>query len=187
MGLPLRGHRFDVALPRVPGWLGSLAERRRAADGKARLQKKERSEMKRGTLFAVMAIAAVIFAGTAPASAQVTTSAGEYIQRHVVTVGFPFIINGKQLPAGKYSIEQPTNELLIFQEEKGGAPRIEAPVITRLAAPSTPISEPKLVFDKVGSTYYLSEVWFRGKDGFLLYGSKEAHTHQSVKAEPTKK
>jgi hypothetical protein len=147
----------------------------------------ERSPSRRYVLFAAMLIAAVVFAGTAPASAQQTNAAGEYAQPHVVTVGFPFMLSGKQLPAGRYTIEQPTSELLIFQEEKNGAPRIEAAVITRLAAPATPLTASKLIFDKVGNTYYLSEVWFRNRDGFLLYGSKEAHTHQGVTAETKKK
>jgi hypothetical protein len=143
--------------------------------------------MKRQVLFATAVVAAVVLAGAAPAFAQETTSTGEYAQSHDVTVGFPFIIAGKQLPAGKYTIEAPTSELLIFQEEQKGAPRIEARVITRLAAPETPLAQSKLIFDKVGTTYYLSEVWFRNMDGFLLYGSKEAHTHQGVTAEPKKK
>jgi len=141
----------------------------------------------RRVLFAVVMIAAMVFAAAGPAAAQVTSPEGEYVQPHTVTVAFPFVVGGKTLPAGRYTIEQPTRELLIFQEEKAKAPRVEAPVITRLAAPATPITAPKLIFDKVANTYYLSEVWFRGADGFLLYGAKEAHTHSSVNTEPKKK
>jgi hypothetical protein len=142
--------------------------------------------MKRQVLSAAVLVAAVVLAGAAPATAQEAGSMGEYIQPHDATIQFPFVLSGKQMPAGKYMIDQPTSELLIFQEEAKGAPRIEARVITRLAAPSTPISDPKLIFDKVGNTYYLSEVWFPNRDGFLLYGAKEPHTHQAVKAEKKK-
>jgi hypothetical protein len=154
---------------------GSVGRRRKGTG------KKERSEMKRRVLFATVVSAAVVLAGATLAYAQQTTTTGEYVRRHVVTVAFPFTVGGKQLPAGKYSIEQPTRDLLIFQEEKKDGARVQAPVISRLPAPATPITESKLLFDKVGNTHYLSEVWFRGVDGFLLYSSKEAHTRVTVK------
>jgi hypothetical protein len=55
-------------------------------------------------------------------------------------------------------------------------------VLTRIAEPDPPASEAKVVFDKVGDVYYLSEVWMPGSDGFLLMATKEKHTHVKVKA-----
>src|SRR5512143_3851769 len=81
--------------------------------------------------------------GTNSAWAQVTSATGEYIQPQVIETTFPFEVGGKTLPAGKYDIEQPTRDLLIFRPAKG-AP-IEAPVITRLAQPAKPLVEPKVV------------------------------------------
>jgi hypothetical protein len=114
------------------------------------------------------------------ASAQVTSSTGEYIQPQIMETTFPFEVGGKTLPAGRYDIEQPTRDLLIFRPVKG--PAVEAPVMTRLAKPFTPLLEPKIIFDKVNDTYYISEVWLPDQDGFLLGGIKEAHTHQAVKS-----
>jgi hypothetical protein len=143
--------------------------------------------MKHGALAVALLLAvAGMLAGTGQVFAQETSSAGEFITPHTATVGFPFVIGDQTLPAGKYTIEQPTRELLIFQEEKRGAPRVEAKVITRLAARELPNSQPTLVFDKVGETYHLSEVWFRGRDGFLIYGTQAPHTHQHAKADMKK-
>ena len=82
--------------------------------------------------------------------------------------------------AGKYDIEQRARNLLIFRSTKG--PAAEAPVVTRLAQPAVPLVEPKIIFDKVGDKYIVSEVWLPGRDGFLLAGTKEPHTHHAVKA-----
>jgi hypothetical protein len=55
------------------------------------------------------------------------------------------------------------------------------PVITRLAALS--VDEAKLVFDKVGNSNVLSEIWVAGEDGYLVHITKGAHTHQVTKSE----
>ena len=134
--------------------------------------------MHRRLFVAIVAVAAAaLFAAPTPVLAQQTTSAGEFVASHDFTSAFPFVVGGKTLPAGKYNIEQPTLETLVFQEAKSGAPRVEGPVVTRLAPPATALAAPRLVFDKVGDQYFLSEVWIPGHDGFLLYGAKEKHTH----------
>lgn len=122
--------------------------------------------------------------GVSGASAQVTTSSEEFIQPQIIDTTFAFEVGGKVVPAGKYDIEQITQELLVFRPAKG--PAVEAKVITRLAQPATPLVEPKVVFDKVGDKYLVSEVWLPGRDGFLLAGTKEKHTHHAVKASPKK-
>jgi hypothetical protein len=53
-------------------------------------------------------------------------------------------------------------------------------VLTRLAAPHAKLPEGRLVFDKVGDTYTLSEMWLPDKDGFLLHATKEKHTHHTT-------
>jgi hypothetical protein len=80
----------------------------------------------------------------------------------------------------EYGILQPTRELLIIRPAKGT--QVEAAVITRLAKPEVALVEPKVIFDKVGDKYTLSEVWLPGRDGFLLTGTKAPHTHHAVKA-----
>jgi hypothetical protein len=118
--------------------------------------------------------------GAGSAAAQITSPEGEYVTPHIVEITFPFQVGEKTLPAGKYDIEQPTRELLVFRPAKGAG--VEAKVITRLAQPSAPLAQPKVVFDKVGDKYTVAEVWFPGRDGFLLSGTNEQHTHHTVKA-----
>lgn len=114
------------------------------------------------------------------AVAQATPSLGKNIPSQVMDAPFPFQVAGQTLPAGKYDIEQPARDLLVFHPARGHV--IEAPVLTRLAKPLTPLVEPMIIFDKVNDTYYISEVWLPGEDGFLLGGIKEPHTHVAVKA-----
>ncbi len=38
----------------------------------------------------------------------------------------------------------------------------------------------ELVFDKIGGKFLLSEVWFPGRDGYLLLATKDAHEHAVV-------
>ena len=55
------------------------------------------------------------------------------------------------------------------------------PVITRLAGERhTNQKDAHIVFDKVGETYYLSEVWIPGQDGYLLHTTKGKHEHKVI-------
>ncbi len=120
--------------------------------------------------------------GFGRASAQATTAPAGSFQPQVIETTFPFEVGGKTVPAGKYEVEQTAPNLLVFRPASGKGATIEAPVLTRLAKPLTPITTPDVVFDKVNDSYFISEVWLPGEDGFLLGGIKEPHTHQRVKA-----
>jgi hypothetical protein len=98
----------------------------------------------------------------------------------VVHVPFRFVAAGQAHDAGAY-------ELLVSQHPgsieivPSRGPDEVIPVATRLAAPpEPPTSEGRLVFDKVGDSYTLSEVWVSDEDGFLVHSTKETHTHQTV-------
>jgi hypothetical protein len=56
------------------------------------------------------------------------------------------------------------------------------PVVTRLARRngSSDDNGPTLVFDRVGKTHALSEVWLPGQDGYLVKGTPEKHEHDIV-------
>ena len=125
--------------------------------------------------------------GSGGALAQYAPREGEHIAPQVIDVTFPFEVSAstgvtgtKTLAAGRYDIEQPTRELLVLRSAKGVM--AEVPIITRLAKPSTPLLEAKVVFDRFGDKYYISEVWIPGADGFYLGGTREVHTHETVKA-----
>jgi hypothetical protein len=122
----------------------------------------------------------VVAIGTARASAQATTPAEGYFKPLVVQIAFPFHAGGETLAAGKYFIEQATNELLIVRSVDDRA--VEVPISTRLAQPSTVLGEPAVSFDQVGESYFISEVWIPGRDGFLLSGTMVPHSHVTIKA-----
>jgi hypothetical protein len=94
-------------------------------------------------------------------------------------IPFSFTVDNKVMPAGKYEVSVSDPSLLTLTPAKG--PAIVIPVITRLAAQGG--AESKVVFDKVDNTYYLSEVWFPPRDGFMVRSTKEPHTHNVVKGE----
>jgi hypothetical protein len=97
-------------------------------------------------------------------------------------IGFKFIAAGKTLPPGNYDlvVSRDRDTIRLMPETKG--PDVFLLPITRLASPEVPNTDTRLVFDKVGNTSYLSEVWLPGEDGYLFYAAKEKHTHQIIKA-----
>ena len=53
-------------------------------------------------------------------------------------------------------------------------------VLTRISARSGNAID--VVFDKVGTEYFLSEIQMPGVDGFVFQGAPDAHTHASIRA-----
>jgi hypothetical protein len=93
-------------------------------------------------------------------------------------IPFEFTVQGKVLPAGQYQLaREPGKDMIrISGTAKGAA--IIAPVITRLSREVHTIENAHLVFDKVGETSFLSELWVPGQDGFLLHSTKGQHEHK---------
>ncbi len=97
-----------------------------------------------------------------------------------VDVPFPFQVEGKTLPAGAYEFKIDISADTVEVSAPGtGAVAL---VITRLAAPPHPGSNEHahIVFDKVGTTYTLSELWEPGTDGFLVHATKGKHEHHVI-------
>jgi hypothetical protein len=122
---------------------------------------------------------AVAMAGTGSASAQYTNPKGEPLEPQVLNVTFPFQVADKILQAGVYSIEQPSADRLVLRSAKGDV--VEMPVIVRVARLSPPLTESKVIFDRFGDSYYISEIWVPDRDGFVVGATKEVHTHHAVK------
>jgi len=101
----------------------------------------------------------------------------------VAKIAFEFKAGDKTLPAGSYKITRRSASApsLVISPEKGGENTI-LPVITRLAQSSLASTEKtgNLVFDNVGGTRVLSEVWMPGQDGFLVSTSKDEEKHEIV-------
>lgn len=95
-------------------------------------------------------------------------------------IDFPFKVDGKVLPAGTYDFVRDDygTTIRVTDENKTGA---IAEVLTRLSSQihTTP-GDAHIVFDKIGDTFVLSEVWIPGSDGYVLAVSKEKHEHRTV-------
>lgn len=95
-------------------------------------------------------------------------------QRITAEIGFAFVAGGKDLPAGKYTVEvTPAGPVMI--SGPGGA-RAVMPVITTLGRHDQD-PDTEFVFDKVDGKPVLSEVWMPKRDGLLLLATKGPHEH----------
>ena len=94
-------------------------------------------------------------------------------------IDFPFTIEGKVLPAGQYELMR-DDPAMSFRVQGEGMNSGLAIILTRITGEmhASP-NDSHIVFDKVGDTYFLSEIWIQGEeDGYLLYGSKNKHEHK---------
>lgn len=108
------------------------------------------------------------------------SASGQQPEKVGANIPFQFMVEGKVLPAGQYTFTQGANgrTITIHGSDKAGA---LAPVLTRLGGEiHTTAADAHIVFDQLGDTYYLSEIWIPGEDGFLLHSTREKHTHRTV-------
>ena len=95
-------------------------------------------------------------------------------------IPFEFTAAGKVYPAGDYT----------FTQDAGPVPRtftIQGPangvvtILTRTAGGmhTTP-KDAHIVFDVMGDTNILSEIWIPGIDGYMLNVTSEVHTHKII-------
>jgi hypothetical protein len=97
-----------------------------------------------------------------------------------LTVDFPFMVEGKALPAGSYDFVR-DETATAFRVTDGGKNSFYIPVITRIAGPRNEIPrDAYVVFDVVGGKTFLSEIWIPGDDGYLMSTTKEKHEHKTV-------
>lgn len=104
--------------------------------------------MKRNLFGALMTLVAAfaIAVPAAHAQSQITLSAN---------VPFAFSADGKKLPAGAYDVRDVGARATLI-ETKDGQSKVLG--IYQYAGPSK-AGETKLVFDKVGDSYFLREIW----------------------------
>ena len=140
--------------------------------------------MRAVTKTAVVLAAFVACVGSAGSRALAQNLVGDRI---VADVPFKFIASGKTYDAGKYEMkllsEQQAVELRGPVGTKRGPaePKSVLQVMTRLPGANSPVADSQLVFDKVGGTYYLAEMWMPGEDGFVFFEAKAPHAHSTVK------
>jgi hypothetical protein len=96
-------------------------------------------------------------------------------------IPFQFKAGDKVLPAGQYEFVPDNQAKLMTVRSTPAGPSAMVIVLTRLAAGiHTTAADSHVVFDKVGDTYTLSEVWVPGADGFLLNVVKSKHEHKII-------
>ncbi len=98
-------------------------------------------------------------------------------------IPFAFAVESKVLPAGEYEFRDSSDGTAITVKSLDGKVVAFAQVVTRLAAAihTTP-QDSHIVFDKVGDTYTLAELWVPGDDGFMLHITKGKHEHRILDA-----
>ncbi len=104
-----------------------------------------------------------------------------YGQTHkvVANVPFAFVVSGKTLPAGQYSfVEDATLESFRVSGTAKGAVAVVQILSYLSGGIHTTPADSHVVFDRVGDTYYLSEIWIPGMDGYLLHTTKGKHEHR---------
>jgi len=132
--------------------------------------------MKRGVLLAVVAVALLAIAGASAAYAQEVA---------IFNVSFKFTAGKSVLEPGRYQVTvAPDEAVLTLTPQRGTA--VVVPAVTRLAQLQV-TKDAKLVFDRVGEQYTLSEVWLPVEDGYLVHDMKAPHKHHVVAAEPRKR
>jgi hypothetical protein len=100
-----------------------------------------------------------------------------------VNIPFQFMVGKKALPAGAYDLKPDAlEEAIQVSPAKKGEPGAEVVLVTRLAAEVHNADTGYAVFDKIGNTYFLSEIWIPEMDGFLVNAPKVKHEHRIIKA-----
>jgi len=74
-----------------------------------------------------------------------------------IDVPFAFVVGGVHLPAGHYHVYHPGDPYLIVIEKDDG--RARAMVYVHPSTTEASASSTKLVFNKYGDQYFLSQVW----------------------------
>src|SRR5258705_8382729 len=80
----------------------------------------------------------------------------------VLNIPFNFIVGGKTLPAGEYTVEpnkRDSHNVWLVQSREGKASALFATMPVRA---NQTLEETKLVFHKYGDEYFLSQIWTPG-------------------------
>ena len=129
----------------------------------------------------VMATLVVALTGFALAS-----YADETVQARV-SISFPFVAGGKDLPAGTYEFSLVPGRVVLRSKDRN-IPQVTMVVVTRLGRHGADTNRTELIFDKGEGNSILSELWIPGSDGYLLVHGTPDHEHEVVGGSgPTKR
>jgi hypothetical protein len=98
----------------------------------------------------------------------------------VANITFDFYVGKELMPAGTYNFDLDQKPGLVLLSNAKNNKSLLATVLTRIS--QTPGEDTRVVFDKMGDNYYLSELHAPGTDGYHFVGAPGPHSHVSVKA-----
>jgi hypothetical protein len=101
----------------------------------------------------------------------------------VVNIPFDFVAGNTTLPAGEYSVT-PGSQGVVFLRDRDNT-SASAILNTNAAVSSQPQSESKLIFNRYGDRYFLSQIWTEGysQGRQLLKSAREKEMSQIAKNE----
>ena len=95
-----------------------------------------------------------------------------------VKVPFPFMVQGKTMPAGMYRVVSDEDDPSVWLIEGEKGTHAGTFVLTRVASGHDPAGdEPALTFDKNERQYQLTGIWESRAQGQEVTGTKHASTH----------
>jgi hypothetical protein len=125
---------------------------------------------------------ALVMAGMMALTAMATTQVAQAQDRLAVNIPFDFVAGNTQLPAGEYTVQvsAPTHSIILISRKDSAT---SAFINTNAAVSSQPQSESKLVFNRYGDRYFLSQVWEQGNSEGrqLLKSAREKEMSQIAK------
>ena len=130
-------------------------------------------------LFTLLSASMLVAALAAPLSAQTITMTAD--------IPFAFTVANKHLPAGEYLIRNASNPyILTIQNEDQNAAAVAVVNHEKIVKANHPASATKMVFNRYGNRYFLSEV----VDGYVARGfvvpmmKSERELARTASAEP---
>jgi hypothetical protein len=127
-----------------------------------------------GKLLSMMIACAALF---------VTTAAYAQLGPQKVTVGFEFKAGGKVLPAGDYEIYHATETApWVTIRSLSNYKSVQVKVLTLLQRTEKSPRGPQLMFEKIGESQNLTQVWLPDQEGLLVKSTK-GKPSQSASAE----
>ena len=99
-------------------------------------------------------------------------------------IPFPFLVGDQQVPAGVYLFKVDRVDATVTVRGPKKANTVGF-VTTMAAKAHSTATDADFVFDKVGETYTLSEIWMPGAEGVLVHATKGKHQHEIIHLEPT--
>jgi len=127
---------------------------------------------------------ALVMAGMMALTAMASTRVAQAQEMMVVNIPFDFVAGNMTLPAGEYSINvaAPERTLLLIDRKD---PSASAFMNTNPVTKTEIQTESKMIFNRYGDRYFLSEVWTAGssRGRQLLKSSREKEMAQIAKSE----